>query len=80
MATRWRCSTSCWRVPQSTTRNYWASRLTAPGAMALSNERHYHFPLLSDFEPKGAIAKAYGGLRCQRKVAERALFVIDGQA
>ena len=28
--------------------------------MALSNERHYHFPLLSDFEPKGAIAKAYG--------------------
>ena len=47
--------------------------------MALSNERHYHFPLLSDFEPKGAIAKAYGVYDAKEGVAERALFVIDGQ-
>ena len=47
--------------------------------MALSNERHYHFPLLSDVEPKGAIAKAYGVYDAKEGVAERALFVIDGQ-
>ena len=47
--------------------------------MALSNERHYHFPLLSDFEPKGAIAKSYGVYHAKEGVAERALFVIDGQ-
>ena len=47
--------------------------------MALSNERHYHFPLLSDFEPQGAIAKAYGVYDAKEGVAERALFVIDGQ-
>ena len=47
--------------------------------MALSNERHYHFPLLSDFEPKGAIAKAYGVYDAKEGVAERALFDIDGQ-
>lgn len=47
--------------------------------MALSADRHYHFPLLSDFEPKGAVARAYGAYEEKEGVAERALFVIDGQ-
>jgi peroxiredoxin (alkyl hydroperoxide reductase subunit C) len=37
------------------------------------------FPLLSDFEPKGAVARAYGVYREQDGVSERALFVIDGK-
>ena len=45
---------------------------------ALSSERHYHFPLLSDFEPKGQVARAYGAYRQAEGVAERALFVVDG--
>lgn len=36
-----------------------------------------HFPLLSDFEPKGAIAKQYGAYRDKDGCCERALFVID---
>lgn len=36
-----------------------------------------HFPLLSDFEPKGEIAKKYGAYRQQDGVCERALFVLD---
>ena len=46
---------------------------------ALSSERHYHFPLLSDFEPKGQVARSYGAYRPADGVAERALFVIDGR-
>jgi alkyl hydroperoxide reductase subunit AhpC len=34
--------------------------------------------LLSDFEPKGAVASAYGAYRQSEGVSERALFVIDG--
>jgi alkyl hydroperoxide reductase subunit AhpC len=45
----------------------------------LSSERHYHFPLLSDFEPKGQVARSYGAYRQPEGVAERALFVIDGK-
>src|SRR6202789_4447990 len=44
---------------------------------AFSQNRHLHFPLLSDFEPKGLIAKKYGAYREQAGVCERALFVID---
>jgi alkyl hydroperoxide reductase subunit AhpC len=36
-----------------------------------------HFPLLSDFEPKGAMARTYGVYRESDGVTERALFVID---
>lgn len=36
-----------------------------------------HFPLLSDFEPKGAVAKSYGAYRYGEGLCERALFVID---
>jgi peroxiredoxin len=44
---------------------------------AFAKARHLHFPLLSDFEPKGAIAKKYGAYRAHEGVSERALFVID---
>lgn len=45
---------------------------------ALARERRYHFPLLSDFEPKGEVARAYGVYDAQHGLAQRALFVIDG--
>jgi peroxiredoxin len=44
---------------------------------AFARDRHLHFPLVSDFEPKGAVAKTYGAYREGEGVAERALFVID---
>jgi peroxiredoxin len=46
--------------------------------LAFAKDRKYHFPLLSDFEPKGATAKAYGVYREKDGESERALFVIDG--
>lgn len=45
---------------------------------AFARDRKLHFPLLADFEPKGAMARAYGVYRQQDGVCERALFVIDG--
>lgn len=44
---------------------------------AFAKNRHLHFPLLSDFEPKGAVAKKYGAYRDKAGVCERALFVLD---
>lgn len=35
------------------------------------------YPLLSDFEPKGAVAKAFGAYRDAEGITERALFVLD---
>ena len=35
------------------------------------------FPLLADFEPKGAVARAYGVYRGAAGVAARALFLVD---
>ncbi|HVR81781.1 MAG TPA: redoxin domain-containing protein [Luteimonas sp.] len=46
---------------------------------ALVRERKYHFPLLADFEPKGKVARAYGAYNEPEGVAERAIFVIDGE-
>lgn len=46
---------------------------------AFAKDRRLHFPLLSDFEPKGAVAKQYGAYREGEGVCERALFVIDRQ-
>ena len=43
---------------------------------AFAKDRNLHFPLLADFEPKGAVARLYGSYR-QEGVTERALFVID---
>jgi peroxiredoxin len=45
--------------------------------LAFAEHRNIHFPLLSDFEPKGALAKEYGVYRYGDGVAERALFVVD---
>jgi|SRR5580698_7777878 peroxiredoxin len=44
---------------------------------AFGENRKLHFPLLADFEPKGAVARAYGAFRTAEGVCERALFVID---
>lgn len=44
---------------------------------AFAAHRNLHFPLLSDFEPKGAVAKQYGAYREKDGYCERALFVID---
>jgi peroxiredoxin len=44
---------------------------------AFAQHRHLHFPLLADFEPKGAVARSYGAYRAKDGVAERALFVLD---
>ena len=46
---------------------------------AFAANRKLHFPLLSDFEPKGAVAQAYGAYRPIEGTTERALFVIDEQ-
>jgi peroxiredoxin len=46
---------------------------------AFAKQRNLHFNLLSDFEPKGKVAHAYGVYRAQEGVAERALFVVDPQ-
>jgi peroxiredoxin len=44
---------------------------------AFAKDRKLHFPLLSDFEPKGEVAKQYGAFRAADGYCERALFVID---
>jgi peroxiredoxin len=44
---------------------------------AFREERHLHFSLLSDFEPKGAVARTYGVYRETDGTSDRALFVID---
>jgi peroxiredoxin len=44
---------------------------------AFREARHLHFTLLSDFEPKGAVAKQYGVYREHDGTTERALFVLD---
>ena len=46
---------------------------------AYANARHLHFPLLADFEPKGAISMAYGAYSPPDGHSSRALFVIDGE-
>jgi peroxiredoxin len=44
---------------------------------AFAQHQHLHFPLLSDFEPKGGVARQYGAYRDKEGVCERALFVLD---
>ncbi|MFZ1887257.1 MAG: redoxin domain-containing protein [Candidatus Binataceae bacterium] len=44
---------------------------------AFAKDRNLHFPLLADFEPKGAIARSYGVYRPDDGTTERALFVLD---
>jgi peroxiredoxin len=45
---------------------------------AFSRARNLHFPVLADFEPKGAVARQYGAYRPEDGTSERALFVLDG--
>ncbi len=46
---------------------------------AYTEIRHIRFPLLADFEPKGAVSTAYGSYRAEDGFSERALFVIDAK-
>lgn len=46
---------------------------------AFAKDRNLHFPLLADFEPKGAVAQKYGVYQKQDGVCKRALFVIDSK-
>ena len=43
------------------------------------SSRHHklHFTLLSDFEPKGAISRAYGAYDPAEGTSRRALFALD---
>ena len=43
---------------------------------AFARDRKLRFPLLADFEPKGAVSQLYGAYRPEG-FSERALFVID---
>jgi peroxiredoxin len=45
---------------------------------AFAADRKLHFPLLADFEPKGAVSRLYGVYRNEDGTSERALFVLDG--
>jgi peroxiredoxin len=46
---------------------------------AFAADRKLRFPLLADFEPKGAVARQYGAYRESDGIAERALFVLDAE-
>jgi peroxiredoxin len=46
---------------------------------AFAEDRNLRFPLLSDFEPKGEVARLYGVYDAESGVARRALFVLDAE-
>ena len=46
---------------------------------AFAETRGITFPLLADFEPKGAVSRRYGAYRVADGFSERALFVLDSQ-
>jgi peroxiredoxin len=45
--------------------------------IAYARDRRLRFPLLSDFEPKGEVARRYGAYDYDAGTATRALFVLD---
>ena len=45
--------------------------------VAYAKDKNLQFPLLADFEPKGAVSKAYGAFFEPAGFSARALFVID---
>ena len=47
--------------------------------VAYAQSRNLHFPLLSDYNPKGEVAAKYGVYLPKDGEAARALFVIDGK-
>jgi peroxiredoxin len=44
---------------------------------AFAEAKPIHFPLLADFEPKGAVSSSYGAYDGEAGTSKRALFVID---
>lgn len=46
---------------------------------AFAHDRNLHFPLLSDFEPKGAVSRSYGAYQEDVGESARALFIVDEQ-
>jgi peroxiredoxin len=46
---------------------------------AFHSDRKLRFPLLADFEPKGAVARLYHAYREEEGTTERALYVLDGE-
>jgi peroxiredoxin len=47
--------------------------------VAFARDRNLHFPLLADFHPKGEVAMRFGVYDENIGMAERALFVVDGE-
>jgi peroxiredoxin len=47
--------------------------------IAFAQSRNLHFPLLADFHPKAEVAQSYGVYDASIGMAERALFVLDGE-
>ena len=45
--------------------------------LAFSENRKLHFPLLADFEPKGAVARSYQVYDEKEGETQRALYVVD---
>jgi peroxiredoxin len=45
--------------------------------LAFTRDRRLRFPLLSDFEPKGEVARRYGVYWPKQGTSHRALFVVD---
>ena len=45
--------------------------------LAFAKERNLHFPLLSDFNPKGEISRMYNAYQEEDGLSKRALYVID---
>lgn len=45
--------------------------------LAYAKDNHIKFTMLSDFEPKGEVARKYGVYREKEGTSERALFLID---
>jgi peroxiredoxin len=46
---------------------------------AFAENRKLRFPLLADFEPKGAVSRAYGVYEKKAGYGKRALFVVDAK-
>src|SRR5215218_5416147 len=47
--------------------------------VAFARDRKLRFPLLADFEPKGAVSRLYGAYDAEGGTSTRALFVIDAE-
>src|SRR5579864_9515416 len=47
--------------------------------LAFAKDRKLNFPLLSDFEPKGAVSKMYGAFDGRTGESTRALFVLNNK-